>query len=71
VRVLDRALQISQKQLTQIDTLIAQMRDPQTCKLATVGKPRGNTGFVDVNRPLQQRNGDHELKYCDSGDFSK
>jgi len=47
------------------------MRDPLTCKLATVGKPRGDTGFVDVNRPLQQRNKDHELKYCDSGDFSE
>jgi len=69
VRILDRPLQISKRQLDLIDELIATMRDPVSCNLATVGRPRGETGLVDVNRPIQRRNGRHELKYCDDGDF--
>jgi hypothetical protein len=77
VRVLDRPLQISQKQMTQIDTLIAGMRNPlgsrsNECQLATVGKPRDDgTNFVNVNRPLQSRTRSHDMKYCNSGDFSQ
>ena len=72
VRVVDRPLQISQKQLNLIEMMISEMRDPVTCKLSTVGSPRNDgSGYVDVNRPLQRRNDDHDLIYCDSGDWSE
>jgi hypothetical protein len=69
VRILDRPLQISQRQLDQIEDMISNMRDPVTCSLATAGRTRGDTGYVDVNRPIQKINVEHNLKYCDDGDF--
>ena len=72
VRVVDRPLQISQNQLNLIEMMISEMRDPGTCKPSTVGNPRNDgSGYVDVYRPLQERNGDHDLIYCDSGDWSE
>jgi hypothetical protein len=60
--------------------------DDADCRLATVGKPRRDessddgtnqnnlnniNNFVNVNRPLQRRTNDHDMKYCDSTDFSQ
>jgi hypothetical protein len=72
VRVLDRWLQISQRQKNQMDQLIANMRDRDTCKLATVGKPRNdgmNSKLVDVNRPLQTTTSAHGMHHCSSRDW--
>jgi hypothetical protein len=65
-------MQISMRQKMLIDELIKEMLDPKTCKKATVGKPRfDGTDYVDVNRPLQQKNSKHDLYVCDSDYWSK
>jgi hypothetical protein len=71
VRVIDRPLEISQSQLDQIESMIATMRDPETCRFSTAGAPRPLSDAVNVNRPVQRHYSDHDLKYCNGGDFSK
>jgi hypothetical protein len=71
-RVFKEPLQISLRQKTLIDELIKEMVDVNTCRKATVGKPRfDSTDFVDVNRPLQKKDKKHSLHVCDSKHWSK
>lgn len=65
-RIVDKPLQISTNQLLVINQLIVMMRDETTCERATVGRPRDdNSGFVNVNRPLQGfAPNRHKLQYC-------
>ena len=71
-RVLEDPMKISIRQRDLIDKMITFMRDPKTCMFATAGRPRNDgTNFVDVSRPVQNRNSKHNLMHCESRDFGK
>lgn len=63
-RVLKDPIKVSPQQIIDIESLLANRVDPNTCKKYTAGKPIGSNA-VDVNRPIQTNSGGHKLVFCE------
>jgi Eukaryotic-type carbonic anhydrase len=71
-RIMRSPIKISPRQLRILSTLLAFRQDPITCKtMSSVGKPRKDgSSFVDVNRPIQRLQGQHDLVFCECVDWN-
>lgn len=63
-------IRVAPKQITELERLIANRIDPDTCQPYTAGKPRRRTNWkVSVNRPIQTVTKKHQLVYCECVDW--
>ena len=70
-RVLKDPIKVPRAQIHELERLLAERIDPNTCEKYTAGKPRNRrTWKVSVNRPMQTTTPKHRVVYCECVDWN-
>lgn len=68
-RVMKNSILVAPDQIQQLEDLIANRIDVNTCSRETAGAPRSGTHKVDVNRPIQSITSGHKAVFCECIDW--